>query len=75
MCGVPYASGIASLGHSLLDMVPGGGCGGGGGGGKMIQHHGGGGTVAPTPVVNINLDGVRSEIESIKTLSQLFFVC
>ena len=69
MCGLPsYVSGIASLGHTLLDMVPGGGGGGGGSGGKMIQQHGGGGMVAPAPapVVNINLDGVRGEIESIK---------
>ena len=58
-------SSVLDIGNAALGLVPGGGGGGGGGGGRVMG--GGGGMISgQAPAVNINLDGVRSEIASIK---------
>ena len=56
-------SSVLDIGNAALGLVPGGG--GGGGGGKVMG--GGGGMISgQATAVNINLDGVRDEINSIK---------
>ena len=58
---------MLDIGNSALGLVGGGG-GGGGGGGKGVVQGGSSGAMitSQAPAVNINLDGVRDEIASIK---------
>jgi len=59
-------SSVLDIGNSALGLVGGGG--GGGGGGKGVVQGGSSGAMiaSQAPAVNINLDGVRDEIASIK---------
>ena len=59
-------SSVLDIGNAALGLVPGGGGGSGGGGGGRVMGGGGGMISGQAPAVNINLDGVRSEIASIK---------